>query len=52
MELYSTCCGAPVQADYDLCVECLEHCDAHDEANNNYEFSVNKWVRSDDQTEN
>ena len=25
--LYSECCGAIVYDDYDLCSECLEHCD-------------------------
>ena len=25
--LYSDCCGAIVYDDYDICSECLEHCD-------------------------
>ena len=25
--MYSECCGAIVYDDYDLCCECLEHCD-------------------------
>ena len=29
--LRSECCGAIVYDDYDLCSECLEHCDVWDE---------------------
>ena len=29
--LYSDCCGAIVYDDYDICSECLEHCDVWDD---------------------
>ena len=29
--LYSECCGAIVYDDYDICSECLEHCDVWDD---------------------
>ena len=29
--MYSECCGAIVYDDYDLCSECLEHCDVWEE---------------------
>ena len=29
--LVSECCGAIVYDDYDLCSECLEHCDVWDD---------------------
>ena len=29
--LYSDCCGAIVNDDYDICSECLEHCDIYDD---------------------
>ena len=43
MELISTCCGADLWLDLDICSACKEHCGAVDENDNDYEFSVNKW---------
>ena len=29
--MYSECCGEIVYDDYDLCSECLEHCDVYED---------------------
>ena len=29
--LYSECCGEMVYDDYDICSECLDHCDTYEE---------------------
>ena len=33
--LYSDCCGAIVYDDYDICSECLEHCEVWEDEENN-----------------
>ena len=48
MELLSNCCGAWVSDDYDICSECGEHCGAVDENENEYEFFINKWQKSNE----
>ena len=33
--LLSECCGAIVYDDYDICSECLEHCEVWEDEENN-----------------
>jgi hypothetical protein len=45
--MYSECCGAIVYDDYDLCSECLEHCDVweDDDADDDYLAQVEQLLK-------
>ena len=45
--LYSECCGEMVYDDYDICSECLEHCDVweDEEADDDYLAQVEQLLK-------